>query len=487
MRYASKHGAGLTFRTINLKQIEEIHSTSLRILSEVGVLVHHEEALALLAGAGAHQEGENRVYLPAFLVERALRSAPTSITLYNRLGKPALLLERSNVYFGAGSDTLIYLDPFTGERRPWLSEDVAGAIRLVDALPHRYFVKSMGLLSDVDRRMINRRQYALMLQNSIKPQVVIAEDAATVADIVEMAAAVMGGKEVLQHRPHFALYCEPTSPLQLPLESVDKLLLAAEHRVPVNFACGAVAGASTPVTVAGTVAQANAEALSGLVIHQLKNPGAPFLYGYGDSPLDMRSMQALYAVPEALLLQGALCDLARFYGLPSWGYAGCSSAKLFDEQAVTEATIFTLLGALQGCNLMHDVFYIESGRTGSLELLTLMDEVISRVKFFLRGLDTSAEHLGLEAIRRVGPAGSFLGDQHTASHFRNSWQPSLSDFSSFSEWEAAGSRSTGERIKEKIERLLKEHRPTPLDPAVEKEIEKIIERAQQELPPKTAP
>jgi len=481
MRYASKHGAGIAFRTLELTQIEEIHSAALRILSEAGVTVHHEEAVELLKSGGAHVEAGNRVYLPPALVEQALRTAPSKITLYNRLGEPALRLEKSNVYFGTGSDTLIYIDPFTGERRPWRSEDAAAAIRIVDALPHLDFVMSMGLLSDVGKRMINRLQYDLMLRNSIKPQVVIAEDASTVADIIEMAAAAVGGKEKLQHRPLFALYCEPTSPLQLPFESVDKLLLAAQCRVPVNCACGAVAGASTPVTVAGTVAQANAEALCGLVIHQLKNPGAPFLYGYGDSPLDMRTMQALYAVPEALLLQGALCDLARYYGLPSWGYAGCSSAKLFDEQAVMEATIFTLLGALQGCNIMHDVFYIESGRTGSLELLVLMDEVISRVKFLLRGINCSPEHLAVEAVRRVGPGGSFLGDEHTARHFRDSWQPELSDFNSYSAWEEAGSKTMGDRIKEKIGRLLEEHRPLPLDSAAEKKIDKIIERAQEKM------
>ena len=194
MRYASKHGAGIAFRTLELTQIEEIHSAALRILSEAGVTVHHEEAVELLKSGGAHVEAGNRVYLPPALVEQALRTAPSKITLYNRLGEPALRLEKSNVYFGTGSDTLIYIDPFTGERRPWRSEDAAAAIRIVDALPHLDFVMSMGLLSDVGKRMINRLQYALMLRNSIKPQVVIAEDASTVADIIEMAAAAVGGK-----------------------------------------------------------------------------------------------------------------------------------------------------------------------------------------------------------------------------------------------------------------------------------------------------
>lgn len=481
LRYASRHGHGLALATLAPAQIEQIHQASCRILSEVGVLVHHDEAAALLQKAGAYTDGSGRTYLPVALVEWAIRTAPSRITLYNRLGRPAMWLEGHNAYFGTGSDTLYFFDPDSGERRPWRSQDVAAALRVADALPGIDFVMSMGMLEEVDKRLHNRIQYALMLKNSSKPQVVIAEDDKTLADIIDMAAAAVGGREKLAHQPLFALYCEPTSPLQLPYESVAKLLLAAERRVPVNFACGALAGATTPVTVAGTVVQANAEALCGLVVHQLKNPGAPFLYGYGDSPLDMRTMQALYAVPEALMLQGCLCDLARYYRLPSWGYAGCTSAKVFDEQAVVEATMFTLLGALQGCNLMHDVFYMESGRTGSLELLVLMDEVISRVRFMLRGVDTSPQQLAVEAIARVGPGGNFLADDHTADHFRQSWQPIVSDFQTYEGWMAAGGQTTGQRIAARLRQILDTHRPAPLPEAVEKQIEAILQRAQERL------
>lgn len=477
MNRTCRHGPGLALRTLGAEQIERIHRTSCRILNEVGVLVHHDEAAALLQAAGAYTDTAGRTYLPDALIEWAIARAPGRITVYNRLGQAALLLEGSNVHFGTGSDTLFFLDPRTGERRPWSTPDVAAAVRLVDALPQLDFVMSMGFMDDVDRRLVNRRQYALMVQNTVKPAVVIAADRATVEDIAAMAAAVAGGPEILRHRPLFVLYCEPTSPLQLPFESLDKLLLAAERKIPVNFACGALAGASTPVTPAGTVAQANAEALAGLVVHQLKNPGAPFLYGYGNSPLDMRTMQAVYAVPEALLLQGALCDLARYYGLPSWGYAGCGSAKTFDAQAVVEATMFTLTGALCGCNLMHDVFYLESGRTGSLELLVLTDEVISRVRYLLRGMDTSDEYLALAAVRRVGPGGNFLGDEHTARHFRESWQPTLSDFNGYEAWMAEGGVGIGTRIGEKIARLQATHQPPALSPEVQGAIDAVLDRA----------
>jgi trimethylamine--corrinoid protein Co-methyltransferase len=228
MNYASSHGEGIAYRTLTAEQIHDIHSASCRILEEVGVIVHHDEAAELLKKWGAYIDADGRTHIPEAMVKRALHTAPSRITVYNRLGEPVIWLEKSNVHFGAGSDTLIYLDPFTGERRSWTSQDVAAAVRVVDALPQLDFVMSMGMLSDVDIRMINRVQYALMIKNSVKPQVVIAEDASTVADIQEMAAAAVGGKEKLKHRPHFVLYCEPTSPLQLPFESIDKLLFAAD-------------------------------------------------------------------------------------------------------------------------------------------------------------------------------------------------------------------------------------------------------------------
>jgi trimethylamine--corrinoid protein Co-methyltransferase len=481
MEYASEHGEGMAYRTLSAKQIREIHSASCRILTEIGIVVHHDQAAELLRQAGAYTDPSGRFHISDSLVEWAIKSAPPRITLYNRLGQPAMRLEKSNVHFGAGSDTLNYVDPFSGERRPWTTPDVARAIRVVDALPQLDFVMSMGMLDDVDKRMINRCQYALMLKNSTKPQVVIAEDRPTVADIFEMAAAVVGGEERLMHEPLFALYCEPTSPLQMPFESTDKLLLAAEKMIPVNFACGALAGATTPVTVAGTVAQANAEALAGLVVHQLKHPGAPFLYGYGDSPLDMRTMGAIYAVPHAILLQGAVCDMARYYQIPSWGYAGCGNSKTFDEQAVVEGTMFTVMGAMQGCNIMHDVFYIESGRTGSLEMLVITDEVISRTRSILAGINTSEEYLGVEALRRVGPGGNFLGSPHTMKHFKENWTETISDFTNYRTWVENGSKTMGDRVREELRRIMESHQPLPLTPETEQAVDAVLARAEQAL------
>lgn len=481
MGVGSSHGNGMFFRTLTEKQAEEIHLASCQVLEDVGMVVHHEEAVELLRQAGAHVEDGNRVYFPSFLVKQALKSAPSRVTLYNRRGEAALHLEGTNVYFGTGSDTLNYLDPFTLERRSWRQDDVANAIKLCDKLPNIDFVMSMGLLSDVDPRMINREQYAIMVQNTEKPQVVIAEDGDTLLDIIEMAACAVGGKERLRQKPLFMIYTEPTSPLQHPKESLEKLLIAAENGVPANFACGGVAGASVPTTVAGALVQANAEALSGLIIHQLKAPGAPFIYGYGNSPLDMRTMQAVYGTPEAVLFQGGAVDLAHYYQLPSWGYAGCSNSKVCDEQAIAESTMFTLMGALQGCNIMHDVFYMEFGITGSLELLVISNEVISRTRRLLKGISTDKESLGVESITRVGPGGNFLGDDHTAKHFRNNWFPDLSDFNSYENWTAGGSKTMVERARDQIKQILATHQPQPVSEDVRVQIAEILRKAKEKV------
>ncbi len=481
MAYGSFHGNGLYFQTLGKQQVEDIHRASCQVLEETGMVIHHPGAVELLKQAGAYVEEGNRVYFPAVLVKKALQSAPTRVTLYNRLGEPAMYLGGSKVHFGTGSDTLHFLDPFSGDRRSWCKEDVANGVKICDALPHLDFVMSMGLLSDVDKRMINREQYALMLENSIKPQVVIAEDGDSLKDIIEMAAIAVGGKDQLRRKPLFMLYTEPTSPLQHPAESIDKLLIAAENGVPTNFACGGVAGGSVPVTVGGALVLANAEALSGLVVHQLKQPGAPFVYGYGNSPMDMRTMQAVYSTPEAILFQGGMVELARFYGIPSWGYAGCCSAKVCDEQAVMESTMFTIMGALQGCNIMHDVFYMEFGLTGSLELLLINNEVIGRAKRLLQGIETDRENLAVDAIKRVGPGGNFLGDPHTAKHFRQNWQTELSDFNSFENWTAAGSRTMLERAREKVFHILANHQPRPVTAEVKSKIDQVLKKAEQNL------
>jgi trimethylamine--corrinoid protein Co-methyltransferase len=202
------------FQVLDNEQMQEVHSASLTILEDVGTLVHHDEAIDLLKKAGAYVEEGNRVYLPGSLVEWAIRTAPSRIAIYDRKGIPAMYLEGYNSYFGTGSDCPSILDSFTGEKRRFLYKDVEHAVTLCDYLSNIDFIMSMGLISDVKKEVSYQHEYAVMIRNSTKPQTITAADRASLDDIAEMAAAVVGGREILSRKPIFVLYDEPSSPLQ---------------------------------------------------------------------------------------------------------------------------------------------------------------------------------------------------------------------------------------------------------------------------------
>jgi trimethylamine--corrinoid protein Co-methyltransferase len=268
-----------------------------------------------------------------------------------------------------------------------------------------------------------QQKYAVMIRNSIKPQVITASNRSSLNDIVEIAAAVVGSRAELSWKPLFVLYDEPTSPLVHTTDALDKPLFMAENRLPINYSPGSMAGGTSPITMAGSIAQANAEILAGLVIHQLKNPGAPFIFGGGMSPMDMQSMQPTYSAPEAMVERAGLCQLGRsLYHLPTWGFGGCSASKLADEQAVNEAATYILKSGLMGTNLVHDVGYLEFGLTFSFDLLVMCDEFIGQVRRMMEGIRVDRQYLAADAVKRVGPGGHFLLDDHSLEHFRENWK-----------------------------------------------------------------
>lgn len=460
---------------LSKEDMEAIHSGALEILENIGMVVHHEEALALLKEAGAYVDGE-RVYYPPALVEWALKQAPSYIMLYDREGEPAMLLQGRNAYFGTGSDCPYLVDTFTGERRFWKKEDVVNAIKIVDALPAIDFTMSMGLINDLNPKSHYQEQYAIMIRNTSKPQVIIAENAECLDDVCQLAAAVRGGMDELSRKPLFVLYDEPTSPLVNTTEALEKLLYMSEHRLPTNYACGMMSGSTGPVTQAGGVTLATAENLGGLVIHQLKNPGAPFVFGGGMSNTDMVSMQPSYVSPEAFLTGAALTQMGRaMYNLPTWGFAGCSNSKVADAQAINDAATFIWHQALAGCNINHDVGYLEFGLAFSFDLLVMCNETVSQVRRCFKGVPVNRETIATDVVKEVGPGGHFLGADHTFRHFKENWEPDLSDRNLFDTWKANGATTMEQRAKARIEDIIANYEPKPLDPAIDAKVEAILQ------------
>lgn len=464
---------------LDADRMERIHAAALDILADPGCRIHHQAAVHLLEEHGARVTSAGTVSIPSALVEKVLGRAPQTLTLYNRNGKPACRLEETNVYFGTGSDCQYILDLESGKPRDFLYRDVVDACRLVDALPEIDFVMGMGLAPDLDPGTAVQQKVAAMLAHTAKPLILISGPRpAVLEDLIDMAAAVTGGRRRLEKKPNFMLLVDPTSPLMHTADALDKIMHMAHNRLPVIYAPGIMTGATSPVTMAGAVAQACAEILTGLIVHQLSSPGAPFIFGGGMSPMDMKSGQPTYAAPEAMVAQAALCQMGRtFYKLPTFGFGGCSASKCCDTQAVNEAATYLMMSAWMGTNLVHDIGYIEFGMTYSLELLVLCNEIIGQIRRMMAGLTVDPEHLALDAIRRTGPGGSFLMDPHTLAHFRSNWMPDLTDRATRQTWDKKGASTMEARAVSKIHHILENHIPEPLPAEILLKIEKIIQRA----------
>ncbi|MCS7259526.1 MAG: trimethylamine methyltransferase family protein [Anaerolineae bacterium] len=482
MKHAVCPSALPRLHMLDAAQCEQIHAAALEVLRRTGVRVHQDEALRLLKDAGAYVCDTNLVKIPAALVEWALQQAPSYIGLCARGSDQVVAsLAGRNVSFGPGSDCPNYLDPRTGQKRRFTTQDVIDCIRLVDALPQLSFVMSMGIPSDIPARETGgarpntyRHQFALMLEHTVKPIVFVCDDRADCEAITAMAAAAAGGLERLQINPTLLLYSEPTSPLQHSRTATEKLLFMAEHRLPVVHSPAPMMGGTAPASLAGGLVLGTAEVLSSLVIHQLKHAGAPFVFGSGLHHMDMKTTISVYGAPEFQLARIAVAEMGRYYGLPTWGYAGHSDSNVMDEQAAADAAMSVLVALLTGTNLVHDVGYLEAGLTTSPEMIVFTAEMIDFGRQMLQGIPLDAEAMALEVIHRVGPGGDYLSDAHTLEHFRAFWQPALFDRRRAEAWQAAGSKRLGERLRDRTLSLMESHRPQPLPDAVKAEIQHIL-------------
>ncbi|MFA5865051.1 MAG: trimethylamine methyltransferase family protein [Phycisphaerae bacterium] len=452
----SKNSVGFSMASIPTTQLDEIHEASLAILRETGINVHCPELRALLREAGARVQDDLRTFIPPSLVDRALASAPSRIDIYNRKGEPAMMLEGTRIYFGTGSDLEYTIDPSTGRRRESTLKDVEQSARLCEKLANIDFVMSYGLPRGLPAGRCEIEQFRAMLNNTSKP-IIMTEYSGrkTFEEMHRLACDRSGGETDFRRQPNYIMYGQFVSPLQHDAGALERLVFCADHGIPLIYVPTIMMGASGPVTLAGALALANAECLAGLVMHQLRVPGAPFIYGGCVTPLDMRTTVFSYGAPEWRMADMVLSQLSQRYRLAIFGTAGTTDAKVIDAQAGAEWAYSLLACTLAGTNLIHDVGYMESGLTGSPEALLICDEIIGMVKRFISGFEINEDTLALDLIHRVGPAGHFMEEEHTLDHFREStWHPCLFDRKRFDEWEQNG-KDLRQRCRERAAELLK--------------------------------
>ncbi len=398
------------------------------------------------------------------------------------MGEKTLRLEGRRIHFGLGTDLAQIYDLATGRLRESTLKDVRDAVRIADALAEIDFIASYVIPNDSPPNMIYLDAFKTQLEFSIKPIFFTAAGLKDIRLISEMAAVVAGGRENLRRKPFLIHYSEPISPLTHSAGAVDKLLYCADHHIPVTYTPGMMSGANGPVTLAGALAMGNAEALSGLVMHQLRSTGAPIISGIGMAVMDMARATCIYGGPEYRLILSACADLYRHYGVPMWGTAGTTHANSMDLQAGMEWGGSLLTNAMAGVNLIHDVGYMGQGLVGHPASLVICDEMISYTKRFLRGFELDDDHLDLDTIREVGAGGSFLTAPQTARLFRSEhWYPNLCNRDSVWSWQEKGAKDMADLAVEKARDILRSHPSNALDASVCEQLDRIRSDADKQL------
>lgn len=463
-------------------QIEAIYYAALRVLYETGVRVYAKEGVDVALAGGAivedTTERSSLVKIPPTMVDSARATVPSKVVLIGPDRRYRMELYKNQIYFGGGSDTPYTIDPYTGERRRSTYNDVKNCARIAQALPNYDFHMSLGITQDTAVGTYDRWQYLAMLEGTSKPINITAVDIEGVRDQLEMAYIRVGGKREWRKGPIFSLYIEPVSPLSHSKEVVQKLLFCCDNDIPFVYTPCPLAGATAPATLAGLLVQALAESLFGIVLSQLRQPGSSIIIGGLMSNMDMLSTIYCYGSPEMALLSAAYTDITKWLRVPEYETAGCSDAKLFDEQAAMEAAINIATSGLIGGNMIHDVGYLDSGLTSSPELMVASDEIIDMIKRILEGIPVTPDTMALDVIAEVGPGGHFMEHDHTFERFKKAiWRPKLIQRQNWENWQMAGARRYGDRVHEQVAAILEaEHEPL-FDDAMFKEMRRICELA----------
>jgi trimethylamine--corrinoid protein Co-methyltransferase len=384
-------------------------------------------------------------------------------------------LEDRKSHFGTGSDTPNVIDFQSGQHREAVLDDVGRAARLADGLDNLNFVMSMGMATDVPVHRSDRFHFAEMLRNTSKPIMFTAWKLEGLKEIYDMAVAVAGSEENFRAKPFIIHYAMNIAPFVHNEESLQKVLFCAEKGIPVEYHSVDIGGSTAPATLAGAFVQGNARNLSSIVIHQLKAPGAPMSTDASVAFLNMTTMVSPYFSPEVWQASIMSKEMALFYGIPTFSKAGAGDAKVLDQQAGIEIGLSVYHEYLVGNNLIHDMGYLESGMTASLESMVICDEVASLVKRIVKGFDFSPYHIALDLMEKVGPEGNYLVEDHTVENFRKTfWFPKLMDHNNYPTWLQQGSKTMSERAHEIAVKILDTHHPAPIEAAVNKEIDSIL-------------
>ncbi len=458
-------------------EVQRIHDASMQILAEVGIHVDYGRARRLFREAGAAVDDEAQVVrIPESLVQWAVSQAPRSFTLYGNDPEFRMEIGGDNVWFAALGTPTHILDLETGQRREVVLEDLHRHLKIINALDHIHNSQMDIWPSDIPMTTIHAEAILSWARNSRKSFGMGCYGFLPTLDMMRLMALAVGGKEELRARPRFFAICSVVCPLKMVQMQVEGMLICVEYGQPVAMSPEALAGSTAPVTLAGLLAQQNANILAHVTLAQIARPGTPVLYGTVSTITNLRLGTVALGAVETGLITAASAQMARFYGLPCRSVGATTESKLEDIQAGIERVATLVPAVLAGVNFITCGGTLDSTMLESHALLVLDDEICGMILRMAEGIRVDDETLALDLIRQVNFAGHYLDQHHTVRHFRREhFLPRLMVREPYETWEKEGRTTAIERARQRAMEILARHQPRPLDPALEKGLLEYVE------------
>jgi trimethylamine--corrinoid protein Co-methyltransferase len=455
--------------------IDRIFAEAFALISERGVTVQAQGVLELLSGAGARVEN-GIAHIPESLARRAIKTVPREFCLYSRAGEPAVKYGGNNVQFDPGSSCVHVLDPETLEHRMTQTADLVRLVQVAEMLPQYEAQSTAVVCNEVPKDIGDLYRLFVVLEYSNKPIVTGAFSAHSAPVMIEMLAADSGGHAALRAKPRAIFDVCPSPPLHWSEFAAQNLVDLARAWVPAEIISVPLAGAASPVTLAGTIVQQAAECISGITIHQLAQPGAPVVWGGAPAIFDMRSGITPMGAMETCMLNVACAQVAKSLGLPTHGYLLGSDAKSIDAQAGQESGIAALMGALGGINMISGAGMLDSLACHSPEKLVLDAESIAMAHRLLQGVQARTGSLALDMFAKVGTQGDFLKLPETRKLFKQEqYIPTkVIDRGSLHSWEQSEKKDVFGRAKERVNELVVAYKRPELRTEVDKALRSIV-------------
>jgi trimethylamine--corrinoid protein Co-methyltransferase len=465
-------------------EMNQIHNASLQILKKTGMKIDHLEALKKLEAAGAKVNFQTRVVkLPFELIEKSLENLPKTIVFAGRHPNNDMELKvGGNIFCRTTSGPTHYVNLETGKYKRAKIDDMKQFAILGDGLPN---INGNGTLhaEDVPKQTADIHSLRVLFENTEKHIYAQSFSVKNLSYMIEMLLAISGSKEEVKKRPLLHIVIGVISPLYIPEDDVNMLILAGEYGIPVGMCVVPNSGVTGPMTLAGCIAQGNAEMLGSMTLAQISNPGHPSPYYWIPMIGDMVTGAGFLGKPETTIQNAALSQMGtEFYKLPVMS-GGLFADTAIIEQLILQKSQSALVAALAGANLIIGAGSTDTGLAFSPIQLVIDNEIMGIIRRICRRFDINDETLAIEALHRVGPQGNFLSDEHTLKYLRSSehYIPEILNYENQATWSSKGSKSLEERAREKAQTLLKEPKINYLSEEVVKELKLIVANADKEL------